>query len=224
MRIRPPRLDLDADVNPYGFAVPNPTSPATRDVPIQRVFIVHGYGATPDNHWFPWLRDLLASRGVDVTAVPMPEPQAPSAADWHEAVRTALRPIDDQTWIVAHSLGAITVLRHLAALPHPWTLGGAVLVSGFTGRLDVLPVLDTFLADDVNLAAVVPNILHRHVIHSDDDAIVPPEASAALAVRLQAQVHVVKGGGHFLDSEGVTTLPLVAKLLGTAETLEFTTH
>lgn len=204
--------------------MPNSTSPATPDVPIQRVFIVHGYGATPDNHWFPWLRDLLTSRGVDATTVPMPEPQAPSAADWHEAVSTALRPVDDRTWIVAHSLGAITVLRHLAALPHPWTLGGAVLVSGFTGRLDGVPILDTFLADDVNLAAVVPNILQRHVIHSDDDPIVPPEASAALAVRLQSQVHVVRGAGHFLDSEGVTTLPLVAELLGTAETLESPMH
>jgi len=187
------------------------------DVPIQRVSIVHGYGASPDDHWFPWLRDLLTAHGVDVTVVPLPEPLAPSAADWQEAVGAALRHVDERTWIVAHSLGTITVLRYLAALPQPWTLGGVVLVSGFTGQLDGHPALDAFLADDVDLTAVTPNILRRHVIHSDDDSIVPPAASADLAVRLQAQVHVVDGAGHFLASEGSTTLPLVAELLGAAE-------
>ncbi|GAB2919334.1 alpha/beta hydrolase [Micromonospora polyrhachis] len=189
------------------------------DAQIKRLLVVHGYGATPDDHWFPWLRDLLTARGVDVTVLSLPEPQAPSAADWHEAVSAALPDVDEQTWIVAHSLGAITVLRRLAVLPQPWTLGGAILVSGFTGRLDVLPVLDDFLADGVDLTAVVPNIRQRHVIHSDDDTVVPPAASAALADRLKAQVHVVPGAGHFLGSEGVTTLPVLAELLGAAEAL-----
>jgi serine hydrolase len=190
-----------------------PTASVRSNVPIRRLFIVHGYGATPADHWFPWLRDLFTARGVDVTVLSLPDPQAPSAARWHEAVSAALPAVDEHTWIVAHSLGAITVLRRLAVLPQPWTLGGAILVSGFTGRLDVLPVLDDFLADDVDLTAVVPNIQQRHVIHSDDDTIVPPAASAALADRLRAQVHVVPGAGHFLASEGVITLPLLAELL-----------
>lgn len=193
-------------------------------LPIRRVFIVHGYGATPENHWFPWLRDLLTSHGIDVTVVPLPEPHAPSAAGWHEAVSTALDHVDDQTWIVAHSLGAITVLRRLSQLPAPWVLGGAILVSGFTGRLDVLPDLDAFLADDPDLTAVVSNVLQRHMIYSDNDAIVPPAASAALAVRLKAQVHVIEGAGHFLDSEGITTLPAVSELLEVADALEPPTH
>ncbi|MDO3703145.1 alpha/beta hydrolase [Micromonospora sp. C28SCA-DRY-2] len=177
------------------------------------MFIVHGYGATPENHWFPWLRDLLTAHGVEVTVVRLPEPDAPSATEWHRAVSAAVDRVDEGTWIVAHSLGAITVLRRLAALPTPWSLGGAVFVAGFTGTLDVLPVLDTFLAEEVDLAAIAPNIRQRHVIHSDDDAIVPPSASVALADRLRARTHLVRGGGHFLESEGVTTLPLVAEIL-----------
>ncbi|MEJ3749776.1 alpha/beta fold hydrolase [Actinomycetes bacterium KLBMP 9797] len=194
--------------------MPIPTSPARPELPIRRVVIVHGYGANPESHWFPWLRELLTAHGIDVTVVPLPESQAPSAARWHEAVSTALAHVDDQTWIVAHSLGAITVLRRLAELPAPWVLGGAVLVSGFTGRLDVLPDLDAFLADDVDLTAVVSNVLRRHMVYSDNDAIVPTAASAALAARLQAHVHVIEGAGHFLDSDGVTTLPAVSALLG----------
>ncbi len=203
-------------MSPYGLAVHTSTPPRTSDLPVRRVFIVHGYGATPDDHWFPWLHDLLTAHGVEVTVVRLPEPEAPSATDWHKAVSTAVDRVDDETWIVAHSLGAITVLRRLAELPAPWSLGGAVFVAGFTGRLEVLPVLDTFLADDVDVAAVAPNIRHRHVIHSDDDAIVPPSASVALADRLRAGTHLVRGAGHFLGSEGVTTLPLVAEILEVA--------
>ncbi|GAA1200653.1 hypothetical protein LY12_002982 [Prauserella alba] len=56
--------------------------------------------------------------------------------------------------MVAHSLGCITVLRHLASLTAPWHLGTLVLVSGFVDPLPTLPDLDSFIGDGVGPAGI----------------------------------------------------------------------
>jgi hypothetical protein len=82
-------------------------------------------------------------------------------------------------------------------------------VAGFAGKLAVLPELDPFLEDGVQLDDVAENIRHRLVIHSDNDPTVPPAASAELASRLDAGVLVVPGAKHFLDVDGIAELPPV---------------
>lgn len=172
-----------------------------------------GYGATPDDHWFPWLQSSLTADGILASVVALPTPDAPVAREWEAAVAEALGAPDPDTWIVAHSLGSITTLRVLAALSEPWSLGGLVLVSGFIARLDVLPVLDGYLAADVDAERVRERVAARFLIRSDVDAIVPPAASDALAARLAATLHVVPGAGHFLADDGVTELHAVRSAL-----------
>ncbi|HST72830.1 RBBP9/YdeN family alpha/beta hydrolase [Kocuria rosea] len=181
--------------------------------PVRRVAVVHGYDAAPDSHWFPWLRERLAARGVQVVLVELPEPSFPEAGAWLDAVGRAVGGVDEHTHLVGHSLGCITVLRHLARLPQPWTLGGIVLVAGFTGRLESVPLLDDFLAEDVDLAAVRANTRHRLVLRSDEDPTVPAAATEELAARLGAELRVVPGAGHFCGSDGVSRLPVVLDAL-----------
>ncbi|WP_271985429.1 RBBP9/YdeN family alpha/beta hydrolase [Pseudoclavibacter terrae] len=178
-----------------------------------RVIIVHGFRANVDAHWFPWLRDALADRGIEATSVELPLPEAPNAADWEREVALALGTPDERTWIVGHSLGAVTALRALAAQLGDWRLGGVVFVSGFTGTLDTLPDLDDYLAEDVDAERVAERISTRVVIRSDDDTLVPAAASDALARRLSAEVRVQPGAGHFLEATGMTSLPVVLDAL-----------
>ncbi|TLM86494.1 serine hydrolase family protein [Pseudarthrobacter sp. NamE2] len=181
--------------------------------PVQRAIIVHGYEAAPDAHWFPWLQGALEAEGTHVTAVPLPAPDAPEPAAWERAVNAALGVPDGRTVIVAHSLGAITALRVLAAMPEPWELGGLVLVAGFVVPLEALPELDRYLATDVDVERLARNIRKRTVIRSDTDPFVPPAASDDLAKRLDAQLQVHPEAGHFMAKDGVTTFPAVLDLL-----------
>ncbi|WP_307073515.1 RBBP9/YdeN family alpha/beta hydrolase [Arthrobacter pascens] len=180
---------------------------------LRRVLIVHGYAAAPDAHWFPWLRDSLETAGVDATVVTLPTPDAPKAAAWTDAVAEVIGVPDAGTWVVAHSLGGITVLRALATLTEPWQLGGLVLVSGFTGALKSLPVLDEYLSTDVDAERIAKNIGVRAMVRSDADAFVPAAASDELAQRLNAELHIRPGAGHFLTEDGVSALSIVLDLL-----------
>jgi uncharacterized protein len=181
--------------------------------PVQRVVIVHGYESSPDANWFPWLQSTLEAEGIAVTVVPLPDPEDPDKAAWENAVSAALGMPNAATVVVAHSLGVVTALRVLAALPEPWELGGLVLVAGFTEPLEALPELDGFLAADVDVERVATSIGERTVLRSDTDPFVPPEASDDLARRLDARLQVHPGAGHFMADDGVTRLPALLDLI-----------
>ena len=112
-----------------------------------------------------------------------------------------LTSITSSTYFVAHSLGCITTLRYLQTVAAP--IGGTVLVSEFDQPIPDFSFLDEF-------TATIPN---RAVVSAIDDPIVPHEFSRSFAERFDAVFYETKTGGHYLDADGVTTLPIVADVL-----------
>ena len=175
----------------------------------RRTVIVHGYMARPDSHWFPWLAEQLEERGQSTAILELPSPDAPDAEAWKQTIMGRLSRADEQTFVVAHSLGTISTLRALNGLPDDTKIGGLVLVSGFSETLEPIPALDGFLEDGVDLERAALRFGDCVVITARDDEIVPPELSERLAEGLDCKIHVLEAGGHFLGSDGHTTLPLV---------------
>ena len=172
----------------------------------QRASIIHGYGATPEDHWFGWLAGQLRADGIPTTIPALPNPQAPDPAQWTDAVRTDLGTPDEHSIVVAHSLGCLTVLRHLRSLPSPWRLGTLVLVSGFVDRLPALPDLNAYIGHGCDVTGLGNHVDRLTIIRSDADPYVPPGHTDRLADLLGISVQVVPGAGHFLASDGVTSL------------------
>ncbi|SKC82591.1 RBBP9/YdeN family alpha/beta hydrolase [Krasilnikoviella flava] len=190
------------------------TSTTTR----QRAFVFHGYGATPEDHWFGWLAERLGAEGIPTTVPALPAPLDPRRGPWEDSVRTALGRPDEHTIVVAHSLGCLAVLRHLRSLPGPWRLRTLVLVAGFTDPLPALPELDAFVGDGCDMSELRSHIVRPVVIRSDNDPLVPPAHTDRLAERLGAPVQVAPGAGHFLDAEGITELPVVYEAISPSST------
>ncbi len=173
----------------------------------RRASIFHGYGATPEDHWFGWLAEHLDRAGFRTDVPALPESQAPAPDRWVAAVAKAVGTPDEGSVVVAHSLGCLAVLRYLASLSAPWRLGHLVLVAGFVDTLPALPVLDGFIGDGTDPAGVREKVASLTVLRSDDDPYVPVEHTDRLAGLLGTTALVVPGAGHFLADEGVTSLP-----------------
>jgi len=179
-----------------------------------RVFIVHGYTAAPDRHWFPWLKTQMETlHGAKVHIPAMPDPNTPCPEAWHRHLQSVIGTADENTYLIGHSLGSVAVLRYAAGLAAGATLGGIILVAGFNASLPAIPALDAFMAEPANTKAVITRSSKRAVIHSDNDAIVPPAFTADLAAALSVAADVVPNGGHFLGDEGFRTFPLVYEKL-----------
>ncbi|MGV9343025.1 RBBP9/YdeN family alpha/beta hydrolase [Streptomyces sp. NPDC003688] len=172
-----------------------------------RATIIHGYCATPGDHWFPWLAERLEEHGIPTTVPALPGTDNPDPARWTTAAGVAIGTPGAHTTVVAHSLGCLTVLRHLSALEGPWRLGNLVLVSGFVDPLPAIPELDAYIAGGCDLTALPAHIDRLTVLRSDADPLVPTPHTDHLATLLGTTAQVVPGAGHFLADEGVTELP-----------------
>ncbi|MEV5838100.1 alpha/beta fold hydrolase [Nocardia sp. NPDC052112] len=179
----------------------------------RRAAIIHGYAASPKDHWFSWVAEQLHADGVPTTIPALPNSRNPDPAQWAEVVRADLGALDEKSIVVAHSLGCLTVLRNLRSLVGPWHLGTLVLVSGFVDRLPALPDLDSFISDGCDVKGLSNHIGRLTIIRSDADPLVPSDHTDRLAGLLGISAKVVPGAGHFLASDGVTALPEVLEAI-----------
>ena len=172
-------------------------------------YIVHGYMAGPDDHWFEWLEREIEAGNGEAVRLDLPRSDDPDPRDWKEVLSETVGSPDRNTYIVAHSLGAITTLRYLSALEGHERLGGVLLVSGFSGELATIPALDSYMAEPFDAGKIRQMTDDRVIISAQDDPIVPHLQSKALADEVGADFLSVETGGHFLAADGFTEFPLV---------------
>ncbi len=171
----------------------------------KQVYIIHGYDATPNNHWFRWLENELYKKGIKAYCLTMPNAKNPKAEEWLNQMKKDVK-INEQTVIVGHSLGTIATLNYLADTKQ--NVLGIVLVSGFYEPLSWAPQLNPFI-EMYKQKATKPNTKHSVVIAALNDSVVPHQLSDNLARHLQAKYVRLPEGGHFLRREGFTSFPLV---------------
>ncbi|MDV5140288.1 MULTISPECIES: RBBP9/YdeN family alpha/beta hydrolase [Yersiniaceae] len=179
----------------------------------KRLFIVHGFMAGPDHHWFGWLKKEAELLGMTVHIPAMPDPMAPDETAWLSALQAAVGEPDGDTWFVGHSLGCITILRYLDQQPPGRPAGGVIMVSGFSDAVPALPELEAFTRAPLDAAQLIRHIPQRIVVASLNDEIVPPALTLRLSQQLNAPFYGLPESGHFLDRDGFSELPLVAGLL-----------
>ncbi|MDO4230365.1 MAG: alpha/beta hydrolase [Capnocytophaga sp.] len=174
----------------------------------KQVYIIHGYDATIDNHWFKWLDDELQKEGIKVKRIQMPSPANPKIEEWLTQMRKEVK-INSKTIIVAHSLGTITTLNFLTETKQ--AVKGTILVSGFYEPISKeFAFLNPFV-EKFNQRKNEPKVGKAIVISALDDTIVPQQFSDNLSQLLKCEFIRLPKGGHFLDREGFTTFPLIKK-------------
>ncbi|MGO0711925.1 alpha/beta hydrolase [Bacillus subtilis] len=166
----------------------------------KQVYIIHGYRASSTNHWFPWLKKRLLADGVQADILNMPNPLQPRLEDWLETLSLYQHTLHENTYLVAHSLGCPAILRFLE-------------FSDFAKSLPTLQMLDEFTQGSFDHQTIIESAKHRAVIASKDDQIVPFSFSKDLAQQIDAALYEVQHGGHFLEDDGFTSLPIVYDVL-----------
>lgn len=179
----------------------------------KKFLIIHGYTASPEKNWFPWLKSELEALGAFVNVPTMPDSQAPNPEKWQQRLQHLPFEVDDNTVLIGHSLGCVTALRFLQNAGQ--SVAGYVLVSGFDNEQPTLPELQQHTAEPLDYNELIEIANNRVSIISSNDEIVSPTSSKALAEALKTQVIIEDAAGHFLDREGYTEFKTLLNVIKT---------
>lgn len=169
----------------------------------KRIIVIHGYTASSQSHWFPWLKQALENQGAVVTIPSMPNSSEPDPVEWLQYLESLSLPLDENTIFIGHSLGCITLLKFLDVHQKEIDkIGGYILVSGFAKTLETIPSLKAYTEYQLDYDALISMTKHRASIISSNDEIVMPDHSIDLANLLHTETIFVENAGHFLERDG----------------------
>ena len=175
---------------------------------LMKVFIIHGYQSSPEQHWFPWLATKIEQMGSQCEIVHLQGSDQPDFATWRQNLEAQVHPLNEQTIIVAHSLGCISVLDYLSEALNGRLIKAIFMVAGFNEKLTALPELNQFVQQaKLNDALLRFRIQQRYSLFSCNDPLVPAPLSIRFGQLLNAQMIEVKKAGHFMQSDGLSEFP-----------------
>lgn len=170
---------------------------------MKKLFIIHGYQANPNSHWFNWLAQKIQCYDYTTDIIELPNPHNPDYHAWYKTLKQHMdHELNNQTIIVAHSLGVITTLNYLARLTKSPNIKALIVISGFYEKLSNLPELDAYISQ-----TMINKVNAQHIVAlaATNDPIVDNTASKRLSQRLNINTIDIEHDGHFLDVEGYTS-------------------
>ena len=139
----------------------------------KRVFIVHGWGGNPTEHWLPWLKSGLEYKGFEVFTPQMPNTNIPIIKEWVDYLSSLVSELDEQTYFVGHSVGCQTILRYLETQAGK-KAGGCVFVAAWF-KLEGLEseeeerIAEPWMRNDIDYEKILSKTRNITVINSTND-------------------------------------------------------
>jgi len=172
------------------------------------VFIFHGTGGFPGENWFPWMKDQLEQKGCKVTVPQFPTPEGQSLKAWLKVMEPYISEINENTLLIAHSLGSIFLLRFLERLKTPvraaFFVGAPVGVEPIKNWESDSKFSGGFEFDWVNIRTKAKDFI---VFHSDTDPYVHLGNGQKLAQKLGVDLTFIPNSGHFNTAAGYSQFP-----------------
>jgi len=169
-------------------------------------YLIHGWGGTPDEGWFPWFVHQLRSNGFKVYAPKMPHDDIVNAMDSLHFMQKMIGIPNIRTFLIGHSIGVAAVMRYIESLPDDAKIGGIVLVSGGVEPTQ-FDELKSFYETPLPYEKVRNIAKHIVVIHGTNDPFVPFKNAEILKEKLNARLIPIENGLHLNGEAGITELP-----------------
>lgn len=183
---------------------------------MKRAIIVHCWSGNPEYCWYPQTKRELEKAGFEVKVPEMPETDAPEFSSWLKTLQDEAGAPDKELYLVGHSLGCVTIMRYLEALPKGSKVGGVVFVAGFTEDLEYKE-LKSFFETSLNFENIKSKANSFVAIYSDNDPYVPVKYAEILKENLDAKLIFKPGLKHFsgpaVYEESCTSLPEVSQAI-----------
>ena len=126
---------------------------------MKRVYLIHGWGGSSNDDWFPWLKKELENRKIDVKVFDMPETDNPKIEQWVKYLEYKIDDIDENTYFIGHSIGCQTIMRYLEKLHRHKKIAGCIFVAPWFDLInlnpDELSIAHPWINDKIDFSRVL---------------------------------------------------------------------
>lgn len=173
---------------------------------MKKVFIIHGWGGSPSANWFPWMKEELEKRNIEIEVLAMPNADSPQLKDWLAFVNKKINQPSEEVFLIGHSLGCITILKYLESLRENEKIGGIILAAGFSRSINI-PELENFFVEALDYEKVKKSVNKVILINSDNDRYVPLEEGRIMEEKLNGKLIILHNAYHINEGNGFFTFP-----------------
>lgn len=184
---------------------------------MKRAVIVHCWGGSADYAWYPWAKTELEKRGYQVTVPAMPNTDEPQLSEWLPTLQSLIGQPDEELLLIGHSLGTVTIMRYLEALPEDQQINKAIFVAGFTDQLGFRE-LENFFNTRLDFNRIKSRSKNGFVvIQSDNDPFISKQYGTRLQEELGAKLVIKHGANHMSGAvDGETSCTELPEIIANA--------
>ena len=168
-------------------------------------FILHGTDGSPQENWFPWLKQKLEDKGNNVIVPQFPNQQNDSLEARLKKLNKFRKYINKNTILIGHSRGGLFLLRILEKLNQP--VFAAFFVSGSVGIKPYAFYESGFKfahGYDFDWEKIKSISQHFFVYHSNNDPYTSIDNGKMIANKLGVKLTFIPDAGHFNSRSGYT--------------------
>lgn len=158
----------------------------------KNILILHGWNASPRDHWFWRAKEKWEKKGWKVEVPEMPGNYFPKLEAWLKIIES-FQP--NQSWVlIGHSLGGVAILKYLENADKP--IGKAILIATPLTAMH-FGALDNFFEHGFNWENIRSNCHQFAILNEDNDPAIPIEHGQKYAKNLDGRLHTISGFTHF---------------------------
>ena len=166
-----------------------------------KYLIIHGSFGSSDGNWFPWLKNELQKKNLDVQVPQMLVGVGKQNFESWSQTLDELK-IDENTIIIAHSIAPVFVCKYL--IQNKKKVKKLIFVCGFNNYLGINEEYDSvnepmYLDNLEDIKNYCSDIV---CFYSDNDPYVPFDVEKKFADIVASKQILVKGAGHINSESG----------------------
>lgn len=175
---------------------------------MKKLLILHCWFDTPNDHWYPFLKEAMEKKGYEVHVPQLMDKDVPTLQDWTDS---ALKDfvLDEETSIIGHSLGGLLALK---LVQNSNVRINKLVVASSWDFWDLTPEHKTFFEIPMDHEKIMKNSNKITVVHSTTDPYITVFQAGEMAMRLNADFIKIENGGHLQAQDGFKEFPQLVEL------------
>ena len=187
---------------------------------MKKVIIIHGWGGTTTESWFPWLKKELENKKFKVDIPAMPNPDSPKIKEWVDKLNKIIK-LNEETYLIGHSIGCQAILRFLDVLKTEQKIKAIILVAPWLTLKNLEEgeeeIAKEWVETPLNFEKIKKHSEKFVLIYSSTDPYPGSEDLTILRKKLDALSINLGDRGHINGEYGVFELPELLDIIGEIE-------